>query len=198
MWIGRKELCSQDRDISTLQSFLWERPGPEQPRCLCNSHSKALLEDAPMEHQGHLLTLSVPVLISIISFGEIPGLKGKQTSCQLALFPEFLWEKNRDSSRKQVKTFFHTVKTCTPSPAAHGFGRRCMRKETGTLGQHSRCTLCGNLSSEIRGMTTYPVIPNTLFFRKTCRIVQGQIISCSELSLKKILVYRARSLKGRG
>lgn len=37
-WIGRREPCSQDCDISSLQSFLRERPWPEQPWLLCHSH----------------------------------------------------------------------------------------------------------------------------------------------------------------
>jgi len=38
-WIRRREPCSQDCDLSSFQSFLWESPGTEQPRLLCNSHS---------------------------------------------------------------------------------------------------------------------------------------------------------------
>lgn len=43
-WIGRREPCSQDCDLSSFQSFLWERPWPELPWLLCHSHSNLCWE----------------------------------------------------------------------------------------------------------------------------------------------------------
>lgn len=43
-WIGTRERSSQDCDLSSLQSFLWERPGSEEPRLLCDSHGSLFWE----------------------------------------------------------------------------------------------------------------------------------------------------------